>query len=174
MSSNRWLIVALIVSLGINLGLAGFFLGRASSGQIHPPQATHLMWGVSRILRDLPADRRDALWPQYRAHMRAARADAREVHRAQQDLRSALLADPFDEAALGSSLDRFRDHLHASQTASHSAFIELIMSLTPQERALLVARMQQPRDGRHHQARRAGDLRPGGLRPGGVHPRPPR
>ena len=132
MSSNRWLSVALILSLGINLGLAGFFLGRASSLEIQPRQATNPMWGVSRILRDLPADRRDVLRPQYRAHMRAARSDAREIYRAQQDLRTALLAEPFDTTALGSSLDRFRDHLHASQTASHSTFIKLVMSLTHQ------------------------------------------
>ncbi len=174
MSSNRWLIVALIVSLGINLGLAGFFLGRASNFEIHPREVMNPMRGVSRILRDLPADRRDALRPQYRAHMRAARSEAGEIRRAQQDLRKALLAEPFDATVLGSSLDRFREHLHASQTTSHSAFVTLITSLTPGERALLVARMQHPSDGRRPGTRRPGGVRPGGVRPGGVHPRPSR
>ncbi len=159
MSSNRWLSVALIVSLGINLGLAGFLVGRATTFEFHPREALNPMWGVSRILRDLPADRRDALRPQYRAHMRAARSEAREIRRAQQDLRQALVADPFDAAALGSSLDRFREHLHASQSTSHSAFVKLITSLTPSERALLVARLQEPRNPH---------------RRGGLQPRPPR
>lgn len=159
MSSNRWLVVALILSLGINLGLAGFFLGRASTFEIPAREVMNPMWGVSRILRDLPADRRDALRPHFRAHMRAARSQAGEIHRAQQDLRKALLAESFDAAALDSSLDRFREHLHASQTTSQSAFVTLIASLTPGERALLVARMQHSSDGR---------------RPGGRRPRPSR
>jgi uncharacterized membrane protein len=141
MSSKRGLIVALIVSLCINLALVGFLLGRASSFEFRR-DAINPMWGVARIFRELPEVRREELRSHFRAHRQAMRPDLQGIRRAQTDLGAALLADPFDRAELESALDSFRDHLHASQISSNSAFAALVESLTAEERALLVRRMQ--------------------------------
>lgn len=140
MSSKRGLIVALIASLCINLALVGFLLGRASSFEFR--RAINPMSGVARIFRELPEVRRDELRAHFRAHRQAMRPDLQGIRRAQTDLGEALLADPFDRAELESALDSFRDHLHASQISSNSAFVALVESLTSEERALLVRRMQ--------------------------------
>lgn len=140
MSSKRGLIVALIASLCINLALVGFLLGRASSFEFR--RAINPMSGVARIFRELPEVRREELRAHFRAHRQAMRPDLQGIRRAQTDLGEALLADPFDRAELESALDSFRDHLHASQISSNSAFVALVESLTSEERALLVRRMQ--------------------------------
>lgn len=140
MSSKRGLIVALIASLCINLALVGFLLGRASSFEFR--RAINPMSGVARIFQELPEVRREELRSHFRAHRQAMRPDLRGIRRAQTDLGEALLADPFERAELESALDSFRDHLHASQISSNSAFVALVESLTSEERALLVRRMQ--------------------------------
>jgi len=140
MSSKRGLIVALIASLCINLALVGFLLGRASSFEFR--RAINPMSGVARIFRELPEVRREELRAHFRAHRQAMRPDLQGIRRAQTNLGEALLADPFDRAELESALDSFRDHLHASQISSNSAFVALVESLTSEERALLVRRMQ--------------------------------
>lgn len=140
MSSKRGLIVALIASLCINLALVGFLLGRASSFEFR--RAINPMSGVARIFQELPEVRREELRAHFRAHRQAMRPDLQGIRRAQTDLGEALLADPFERAELESALDSFRDHLHASQISSNSAFVALVESLTSEERALLVRRMQ--------------------------------
>lgn len=140
MSSKRGLIVALIVSFCINLALVGFLLGRASSFEFR--RAINPMSGVARIFQELPEVRREELRAHFRAHRQAMRPDLQGIRRAQTDLGEALLADPFDRAELESALGSFRDHLHASQISSNSAFVALVESLTSEERALLVRRMQ--------------------------------
>ena len=153
MSSNRGLIIVLIVSLCVNLALVGFLLGRASPMDFRG-DAINPMWGVARILRDLPETRRAELRSHFRTHQRALRPDLRSIRQAQSDLGAALLADPFDPDALNSALDSFRNHLHASQITSHSAFVTLIESLTPEERALLVESMQWPGNARRREPNR--------------------
>lgn len=156
MVANKWLIIGLIVSIGANVGLLGFLAGRASTIDVGP-RGMDPMFGVARILPELSPARHDVLQPLIREHMHSIRPSIREIRHAQQELRAAILAEPFDRAALESALAKFREHLVQSQVASHAAFVELVAQLTPAERRLLVDAMR--REPRHHRFRppHAGD-----------------
>ena len=137
MYGNKWLILTLIVSLGANIALIGFFAGRASSIDLKPGALDPTL-GSARILAELPEDRHATLRPLVREHMRSVRPSIRNIRRAQRELGEAILADRFERAAVESALARFREHLADSQIASHASFVTLVEKLTPAERRLLV------------------------------------
>ncbi len=137
MSSSKWLIIALVVSLGANIALVGFLAGRASSIDLRPGTLDPIL-GFARILPELPQARHDILRPLIREHMRSVRPSIREIRRAQRDLGAALLAEPFESAEVEAALAGFREHLAQSQVASHAAFVTLVGQLTQLERKLLV------------------------------------
>ena len=142
MSSNKWLIVTLVVSLGANIALVGFLAGRASQFDLRPGNLDPIM-GFARILPELSRERHDVLRPLVREHMRSVRPSVREIRRAQRDLGAALLAEPFERARIEAALTQFREHLARSQVSSHAAFVALVEQLTPGERKLLVEVLQQ-------------------------------
>lgn len=157
MTRSKWLTLGLIASIGINIALIGFVAGRASAIDVRPIAMDPTM-GFARLLPELSEARRRELRPLVRRHVRSVHPSMREVRSAQRDLRSALLADPFDGTALEAALEQFREHLVESQATSHASFAGLAEQLTPAERRLLVAQLgrdpryrgfgAQARDGR--------------------------
>lgn len=137
MSSNKWLILALVLSLGANLALAGFLAGRASA-DLSGPRLLDPNLRVSRLLlQQLPEERREALRPLFREQLRSIRPSIDGIRRSQRKIEAALTAEPFDPRALESALEAFRTHLTRSQETSHAAFLSLADSLSPEERRLL-------------------------------------
>lgn len=141
MKTNKWLILGLVVSIAVNLALLGFMAGRASVHQFRPPVMDTMM-GVGRILHDLPSERREQLKPKMRQFMRDLRPDIRAIRSAQQQMRDAIVADPFVAENLRLALIEFSTRLGNSQTNSHQAFVDLISAFTPTERTMLVERLQ--------------------------------
>jgi uncharacterized membrane protein len=145
MHGSKWLILALIVSLGANIALVGFLAGRASTIDLRPGGLDPML-GFTHILHELPQARHEALRPLVREHMRSVRPSIREIRRAQRELGAAMLAEPFRRADLEAALKGFREHLADSQVTSHTSFVMLVEQLTPDERKLLVEVLQrQPR-----------------------------
>ena len=149
MTSKRWLILAVVLSLFVNAALIGVLVGRASVGGFEPPLMNPML-GTGRILRDLDPARRDVLKPLLRQHMHDLRPNLREIRAAQSDIRSAIVAEPFDGAALREALDRFQRQLGESQAQGHDSFVAFVAALAPDERALLVKRMHRPPPGAGH------------------------
>jgi uncharacterized membrane protein len=135
--SSKWLILVLIVSLGANIALVGFLAGRASTLHLNPGPLDPML-GFARILPELATARHEALRPLLREHMHNLRPSIREIRRAQRQIGSTMLADPFDRSAMETALAGFRQKLGDSQQASHQAFVSLLEHLTPAERRLLV------------------------------------
>jgi uncharacterized membrane protein len=136
MRSPNVLVVALIVSVVINLALAGFVVGRLTAAGPAPPMLDPYL-GSLRALHVLPDDRAATLRPLLREHFRGLRPDVREMRRAQSGINQALATDPFDPAQLDEALAAFRAVLLQSQERSHQALIQLAGSLTTEERAAL-------------------------------------
>ena len=154
MTNNKWLIIALVFSLAVNFALAGFFIGRASNFDLHRTVMDPTL-GFSRVLRQLPDERRSELRPLIRKHFREMRPSLGGIRQAQSDLNSALTAEPFDAPALAMALDQFREHLSDNQAASHGSLVELVAALKPGERHLLVQAMRRGMfDHRERPARR--------------------
>ena len=144
---TRWLVVALAVSLALNIAVLGFAIGTASGGipRLARPSFDPTA-GIGRLLRFLPEERREAVVD--RAARRQVRESLRQLRAAQRDVTDALAREPFDANALNTALERFREQFAASQMGSHAALVDISGKLTPEERALLVKTTRSKRDAR--------------------------
>jgi uncharacterized membrane protein len=141
-NSRKWTIVALVVSLTLNLLLAGFVAGRLFEPWMSPPRMDPSL-AFFPALRELPEGRRDELRPLMREQFRHARGDMRRMRSAQREVHDALLAEPFSAAGLADALTAFRTALLASQEGSHAALVRLAEALTPEERRTLAMAMRE-------------------------------
>jgi len=142
MTSKRWLISALILSLVANGALIGYLLGNFSRQEFRPPLVNSMV-GARHILAELPPARRDALKPLLNQHLRDLRPNLRELRSAQSDIRAAILADPFEPAALRAALDNFQQRLGASQASGNDSYVAFVAALNLRERELLVKGMNR-------------------------------
>ena len=136
MTRSRPLLIALVLSVTLNLFLLGFGVARwmhaaghdgrggpfAGHGMPHGPMA-----GAARLLfRSTLEKRREAL--------REQRQRLREAQRA---VRDALAAEPFDRPALDLALQQLRQATSDSQHLMHDALAEIAPTLTREQRAQL-------------------------------------
>jgi uncharacterized membrane protein len=153
---NKWLVGGLVVSVVLNLLIVGFVIGRlASAPPIMAPDPTA---GFGRLLRFLPEERRDAVTPMLREQMRDVMREARGLRREHEAVYEALVAEPYDPAALEAALAGLRTTLNATQEIAHRSFVEVAGKLNLEERRQLAEAMRKPpwrREGRHGPAARA-------------------
>lgn len=143
MNKSRWLILGLVASLVVNIAMFGFIAGRASTGGARPALMDP-MRSMGRVMTQLTEERRELLQPAMRQHLRDMRAGMREVRSNQRRLNETLAAVELDREQLRDALQAFQHSLCSSMTQGHDSFIELAMSMTPEERRLL---MQPERPG---------------------------
>lgn len=145
MRSNKWLILALVLSLGVNIALVGFMAGRASQGL----QFRHVdpTVGFMRGFQELDEQRREELRPLLREHFRAVLPSLWQMRGAHRELHQAVLAEPFNAAALETVLADLRRHLGESQEVGHAALVRLATELSAEERRLLIDLTLRPRRG---------------------------
>ena len=162
----RWLLIALVASLALNLALVGYMVGKATGPPFlrPPPTSFDPTVGLGRLLRFLPAERRrEVLAGTARQDIRESLATARRTART---LHRQLGQEPFDEQALAATLQRFRDDFAESQVRSHAAFVAAAAALTPAERQRFTKslRRETRRGGderkRERRSERRGDDRP--------------
>jgi len=141
-NSRKWMISGLVLSVTLNLALAGFVAGRLFEPRMGPPRMDPSL-AFFPALRELPEARRQELRPIMREQFRHARSDMRRMRDAQRSVHGALTAEPFSEAELTDALAGFRTALLASQEGSHAALVRLAQALTPAERRLLATAMRE-------------------------------
>ena len=135
----RKLVIALTVSVALNLFGAGF----AASRVLKHRQAVLGMranagerFGMQRMLpgAGLLDRKAKALFEGHREQMRS---HWQAISKAQQAVRSALSGEPFDRAALEQALGALRTRQTAAVEASHVALVEMAAKLdAPSRRAL--------------------------------------
>jgi len=155
MKSKRALVIALVASIALNLVAVGIFLGR-TAGPLPEMRRVDPVFGMRRLLGDLPEERAQALAPLYREYFATMRPRFREIRSTQEALRKAMLSDPLDETGLRAALGSFEAQLTSSQQASQDAFVALAAELTLAERQQLVESM-----GRRPERFRPDQKRPG-------------
>lgn len=118
----RWLVIALVVSVGLNLFLLGLIGGAAVRGKDprSPRDFVEMLNGdlsvppmVRKAVRQADPDTRTAL-----------RADLDAMRTARQEARSALTTEPFDRAAAEAALDRVADASRGLQMRLHALLLE--------------------------------------------------
>ena len=151
MKTKRALVIALVVSVALNLMAIGVFLGQKAGPRPEMRRVDPVL-GMRRLLGELPEERARALAPLYREYFATMRPRFKEIRSTQAALRAAMLTDPLDEAGLRSALRSFESQLNDSQRASQDAFVALAAELTLEERQQLVENM-----GRRPERWRAGE-----------------
>ncbi|MEZ5595458.1 MAG: periplasmic heavy metal sensor [Pseudomonadales bacterium] len=154
---NRGLMIALVVSVAVNLLLLGVGIGHRFGDHAPPMMHPNPMFGLMRFAETLPEGRRQALLSQLDTYRQTARPAYREMRELQNRLRREIVADPVDPQALRAALDAIQSHVQTQQEHSRDAFIQLLLTLSAEERAALDTRMRHPR----HGPRRAFDDKPG-------------
>ena len=169
---SRWLVIALAISVALNVGLIGVGIGFAT-GSPHWGRGVDPTAGLARLLRSLPDERREELTRAGAPAIsdgelrRRIGASLRDLRASQRIIARALAEDPFDSDAAAAALARFREHFAANQADSHEAFVAILERLTPEERARFLETMRPDKDrrgrlgprGRPEGARRNGDNR---------------
>ena len=145
MKTSRTLVIVLVVSVALNLMAVGLFLGNTFSGKAGGPRPemhrVDPVFGMRRLLGDLPEERAEVLAPLYRQYFAAMRPRFREIRGTQEALRAAMLTEPLNEAGLRQALSSFEQQLTSSQRATQDAFVALAAELTLSERQQLVEHM---------------------------------
>lgn len=142
----RKLVIALAVSIALNLFGLGFLLAhrmrRHEQFAMHPPgmrPPAGMDFGPRRMMRDM-----HGLGPSGEQFIDARREAMRAHHRALRDsqdaVNKALIAEPFDPAALTSALGALRARQAAAAQAAHGALVELASKLDASQRRALAER----------------------------------
>jgi uncharacterized membrane protein len=132
----RWLKIALVVSLAVNLLILGTVGGSLWASR-HAPAATGRGSGPHLLgfTRTLDGERRFQIWKVTRNELRALRPLRRDVRRARSEARAALVAQPFDEDKFAAAQARVLEAEIGARREAQKLFISIAAVLTPQERA---------------------------------------
>ena len=152
------IMVALVVSLGVNMFLGGWLLGRAigdretsappsaqRSGTLDQPAFPAI---ARRLAQRLPEAERALFKAAFEEHRAALQGANRKLRLSRQAVRRALSAETFDANALDSALDRMAAANDSLQRAIYRAMGEAVKALPPEARRGLAAqtnRNDQPR-----------------------------
>lgn len=140
-STSRWIKIALVISLGINIGIAGILVGSA----LRAPEARRSNIehpdGVAMLARAMPQSHQRELRETLRNQRDELRPDRQELQNLRQRFVVALRAEPFNIDAVRETFAAQRvilDHLTAS---GHAAVVGQIEQMTPQDRQLYIRRL---------------------------------
>ena len=158
---SKWVTVFLIVSICINLALAGYIVGNRTL----PGMGFDATRSYPRWVHTLPPERREVMWPlvrQQRKNMRPAMRALRKYHHA---LRTAIVNKPFSREGLDETLQAIREQHGHVQSLTHDGFIEFVAQLSDEEREQLasdMARRKRPNGNPHasHSSKTAATMEP--------------
>ncbi len=137
---GRILKLVLVVSLGINLAIGGLALGVWA---IDKPKRPPSPDAIAFLSFALPIEHRNALREQLvsrRAELRANRAAINELRG---QMIETLQAEPFEIAVIEDILQRQRERFLALGELAHSALLERIELLSPEDRAIYVESLKR-------------------------------
>jgi len=134
----RWVWIALVASLAVNLLLVGLIGGaswyRARHGW-HPPSDGNIV----RFVRRLPDERREAIRAAAREDLEALRGLRSQVRQLRRDVNAVLAVEPFDRARFEAALEAVTAAEMRLRRASNEIYAATAQMLTPQERSRLSA-----------------------------------
>ena len=131
---GRWVGWVLIVSLAVNLFLAGIVGMRYWREHFRPQPDRAMMGPVGRITQGLPESGRAKVRATMDAKREQYREQGREFRRARSEAMQALAAEPFDRAKVDAAFAEARRRADSMSAIMQTALIEASAQLTPEER----------------------------------------
>ena len=141
---SNWMPIALALSLGLNLLVAGVFIGARLRPDVGPPP--HPAIAIGRAVRSLDPHDQSALQPRVARFYRDIRPHLRDLRRQERALQRAFGAQDFDEAAVDEAHEALTRELVRIQRLSNDTLKDLATDLNGAERAALIEAL---RDQRH-------------------------
>ncbi|WP_108815329.1 periplasmic heavy metal sensor [Loktanella sp. Alg231-35] len=134
-----WKIV-LVLSLALNLAVAGIVVGSVASGRAGPDGPRNFDLGVGPMTRALNREERRTL----SRNLRESRA-LRDLNPRERigGLVAALQAEPFDPAALQTQLEEQSQKMDGVQMQAQAAFLALVSDMTPERRQAFAAQLSE-------------------------------
>ena len=140
-STPCWIKFALIISLGINLGVAGVLVGtalrapEARRSNVEPPD------GVAMLARAMPQSHQRELRETLRNQREELLPDRQELQNLRQRFVVALRAEPFNIDTVSETFAAQRLVLDHLTTSGHAAVVGQIEKMSPQDRELYIRRL---------------------------------
>jgi uncharacterized membrane protein len=134
--SPRWIKIALVASLALNLLILGTIGGSIWASR-HGPAVTGRSGGPHMLgfTRTLPYERRFEIWKVTRHELRALRPLRKDVRRARAQARAVLMAQPFDKQKFAEAQTRVFEAEMTFRREAQVLFVAIAAVLTPEERA---------------------------------------
>lgn len=143
--TTRKLQIALVVSLLMNLFLAGAVVGGAAWIKARQPM---IAAGSLRVAgAELPVEQRRAFREALRETRRSLKATTRDAKAARTQAAALLRAPVLDQNALNATLARVRADDLIVRTALEQRAIAFAATISPADRARLAERMEHPNAG---------------------------
>ncbi len=132
---RNWVKYLLIVSLGLNLIVAGLMVGAKVSG--HGPHKRVGMpgFGMRGFVQALPRDKRAELRAQFRDNRSKMRANGKAMHKSMDTIRAVIAMQPFDAEALHTAFTNQRAQVTSVTQDAQDAFVKIIADMSDAERA---------------------------------------
>ena len=141
----RWLGIALVLSLSLNLLIVGFAVTRAYSHWGKRWQGNtsigQVMREGRRFVRGLPRERRRELIAIVKARRAEFRADKAEVREAVRTFASALKQEPYEVSQVEGALKQLQAEADTLFDKGRSVTLEVIAALTAEERRAFADRL---------------------------------
>ncbi|MCY3857419.1 MAG: periplasmic heavy metal sensor [Gammaproteobacteria bacterium] len=152
--NRKALIITCVISLVVNLGFVGFFVGKSFGPKFQSAQtSTWTGAPIDRILRPLGEERVRELVPTTEEHRKQIHEHLRQLRRAQTELYRATVAEPFDASRLHDAQAEFNELFLAAKARHDEMWLEVAAKLRPDERRRIMRR-SMPR--RYDEDRRRG------------------
>lgn len=145
----RWLTIVAVVSLAINLMIAGAVAGHLLSGRHHVWRESEVMRGetrmpdrpgeavIQRMTAAVPPENRAVFLAVIAEHRQQIADAGRQVRDARIKVRDAIAADPFDRAKLDQAFAALRERSQQLQASLHATVSDAASKLPPDARAQL-------------------------------------
>ena len=130
----RWMLVALFLSLALNLIVVGSVAGAVWRFRTPPPWASAVTPNLLGYVSSLAPERRKQLWEQTREERSHIRPFRREVRAAREETIKVLIAEPFERAAFLAAQARQAEAENRARAAVQDLYVKIADSLTPEER----------------------------------------
>lgn len=140
----RWLLVALFVSLALNLIIVGSVAGAVWRFRAPPPWASAITPNLMGYASTLAPQRRKELWDATSEERLGIRPFRREVRAAREHTLQALVAEPFDKERFQAAQVRQQQAEMRAREAVQTLYLRIAERLTAEERR------QFPRWRDHH------------------------
>lgn len=140
-SRFRWMRLLLVVSLGLNLLVAGLLLGDAltGGGPGRGPRPVEMTLGP--FARALDEGDRRAILEDLRGHPDLRPLTREEFAAGLQGIREVVQADPFESAAVLQALSEQSERINRSERAVQEALVEHLAAMSPEARKAFADRL---------------------------------